>query len=159
MLLAIILIVFGIIIDQVVKHVIGNYFDYNESTNGVKVIGEFFKITYRENTGVVWGLGSNQAWLKPILVIIAFIALAFFTYLFKFYDLKNHTIFSISLILLIIGTIGNLIDRLFLGYVIDYLEFDIFNFAIFNFADSCLTIGTILLLFDILFGKSGEFLK
>ncbi|HHU55310.1 MAG TPA: signal peptidase II [Acholeplasmataceae bacterium] len=157
---AIIFIIIGVVIDQILKHIIGSHFEYDINTSGTDVIGDLFRITYRENTGVVWGLGGNESWLRPVLIVISIVALGFFIYLLiKYYDFQNHKFFSIAIILLISGTIGNLIDRVFLGYVIDYIEVGLFNFAIFNFADSCLTIGTIILLIDILFGKSGEFLK
>jgi signal peptidase II len=66
------------------------------------------------------------------------------------------------MVLIIVGTIGNFIDRLFRKFVIDFIEIDFFfykDFPIFNVADMCLTVGVILLLADIVFGKSGHLLK
>ena len=74
----------------------------------------------------------------------------------KDFDLKNNFLYSISLILMISGTLGNFIDRVFRGEVIDFLHFIFFkyDFPIFNVADICLTIGVILLAISVLFGKS-----
>jgi signal peptidase II len=74
----------------------------------------------------------------------------------KDFDLKENTLYSVCLILIVSGTIGNFIDRIFLGYVRDFLTFDFISFPSFNFADMCMTIGVILLMFEILFGATGK---
>ncbi|HQC74632.1 MAG TPA: signal peptidase II, partial [Bacilli bacterium] len=89
-------------------------------------------------------------------IIITIVALGFLAYLAKDFDLKENAIFSASYILIVIGTIGNFIDRLFNnGLVRDFLTFDFMNFPSFNFADMCLTVGVFFLTLDILFGNTG----
>jgi len=149
----IILIVVGIILDQVSKILIKTYL-----VKKVSVIGDFFELIYVENRGAGWGMFKGQLWF---LIMVTLIALGIFTYLMKDFDLKNRTMYSISLILMVSGTFGNFIDRIFRGYVIDFLQFNFgsYSFPTFNIADSFLTIGVIILAIDVLFGKSGHLLK
>ena len=108
----IILIVVGIMLDQVSKILIKTYL-----VKKVSVIGDFFELIYVENRGAGWGMFKGQLWF---LIIVTLIALGIFTYLMKDFDLKNRTMYSISLILMVSGTFGNFIDRIFRGYVIDF---------------------------------------
>lgn len=155
MLIGLGLIIIGIIIDQLTK---GLVITYLKNKHSIKIIDNFFSLTYVENTGGAWGMFSGKLWG---FIVVTLIALSILVYLMKFFDLKEHTLFSISLILMVTGTLGNFIDRILKGYVVDFLDFYIFgyNFPVFNFADICLTIGTALLVIDILFGKSSHFLK
>lgn len=63
---------------------------------------------------------------------------------------------QLGLALVLSGAIGNLIDRVALGYVRDFIAFDFINFPVFNFADSCITVGAVLLVVSVLFTKSGR---
>lgn len=155
MIIAIIIIIFGIILDQVTKHIAVVEL---RNTPQVTIIKDFFYLTYVENKGGAWGIFQGKLWL---LIIVTVISLAAFTYLMKDFDLKQHTFYSIAMTMIIIGTIGNLIDRLFRGFVIDFLNFYIFgyDFPVFNVADICLTVGVFILIIDVLFGKSGHILK
>ena len=63
---------------------------------------------------------------------------------------------QLGLALVLSGAIGNLIDRVALGYVRDFIAFDFMNFPVFNFADSCITVGAVLLIVSVLFTKSGR---
>jgi signal peptidase II len=149
----IILIIVGIVLDQVSKVIIKTYL-----VQKVSVIGDFFELIYVENRGAGWGMFKGQLWF---LIIVTFVALGIFTYLMKDFDLKNRSMYSISLILMVAGTFGNFIDRIFRGYVIDFLQFNFgsYTFPTFNIADSFLTIGVIILAIDVLFGKSGHLIK
>ena len=62
----------------------------------------------------------------------------------------------VALTVILSGAIGNLIDRVALGYVRDFIAFDFMNFPVFNFADSCITVGAVLLIVSVLFTKSGR---
>lgn len=150
MLTGILLIILLIICDQVSKLVVVHKMTQGDS---ITIIKDFFYITSHRNTGGAWGIFSGQLWF---LIIITIIALAIFAYLMKDFDLKNNMIYSISLILMVAGTIGNFIDRIFRGEVVDFLQFFIFkyNFPIFNIADICLTIGVILLAWTVIFGTN-----
>lgn len=148
MIIGVILIIVGIIIDQITKLI---SFKYLEPGKNYKSFPGFeFRLI--KNEGAAWGIFSNKMWL---LIIITFIAFGFFVYLMKDFDLKENPIYSASLILIISGTFGNFIDRIFLGYVRDFVSFSFINFPYFNFADMCLTVGVIFLSIDILFGQTG----
>lgn len=153
MIIGIIIIIVAIGLDQLTKHLASVYF-----TSQVKIIDNFFSFVYRENTGGGWSIFEGRLWL---FIIAGIIALGVFAYMMKDFNLKTNTVYSIALMLMIAGNIGNLIDRIFRGFVIDFLRFDFgsYTFPIFNLADSFLTIGIILLIFDILFGKSSQLLK
>lgn len=145
MVIGIILIVAGILIDQLTKILSFKYFDMSKDYKSLPG----FKIRLVENEGAAWGIFANKMWFLILITIIAF---GLFIFLAKDYDLKENPIYSASLILIVSGTFGNFIDRLFLGYVRDFLTFTFIDFPSFNFADMCLTIGVIFLSYDILFG-------
>ncbi len=127
--------------DQLSKGLINFYFNLNES---IEIIPNFFRLTYVHNQGAAFSMFMGARWF---FIIIAIIALNII-YIFFIRDkkLKNNEIVIYSL--LISGIMGNLIDRILYGYVIDFLDFTIFgyNFAIFNFADSFIVVAIIILL-------------
>lgn len=126
-------IVFGVILlDQITKFLIRKFFIVSQS---LFIIDPFFHFTYLQNTGAGFGLFKGASF---ILIWIAVIVIGLILY---FYD----KIPKIPGALILGGTIGNLIDRIFLGFVTDFIDFRIW--PAFNIADSCLTIGVILLLF------------
>jgi len=129
-----------IIIDQIIKVVITTNVEFAHSIN---VINNFFRITYLQNTGAAWSILSGN---RILLIIVTVIALGIIYYVFlKDKKIKNYE--SILLGLLLGGIIGNLIDRVRFGYVIDYLDFNIFSYhyPVFNFADICIVISIIIL--------------
>lgn len=129
-----------IIIDFIIK-----VLALNNITN-ICVIPNFFYLTLAKNTGAAFSLLEN----KTIFFIIIGILVIF--YIFKYLIKEEITsLEKISYILLTGGIIGNLIDRVIYGYVVDYLRFIIFgyNFPIFNLADICITLGVILLIINI----------
>lgn len=131
--------------DQFSKFLIVKNFVENEK---IVLIKKFFNITYIKNYGAGFSILQNQT---IFLVVVTIAAIGFVTYLLI--KSKNNEAFNRVCYLLIIGgAIGNLIDRLTLGYVIDFLDFYIFeyDFPVFNIADSFLTIGCILLIISIL---------
>ena len=112
-----------------------------------EVIKDFFYITYCENTGAAWGILQNG---RIFFIIMTFIALGFIV----FYFFKDKAfIFRLALVFLMSGAVGNLIDRILYGKVVDFLDFYIFkyDFPVFNVADICVNIGTILLIIYLLF--------
>lgn len=139
-------IVILIVIDQLTKYLIVRTMDEGQS---IEVIKNFFYISSHRNSGALWGIMQQQM-VTFYLVTIA--ALGFFYYLLKDADFTNKKFYSISIILLIAGGIGNFIDRLIFQEVVDFLDFYIFdfNFAIFNFADMCLTVGVAMFAIDVL---------
>jgi len=115
-----------------------------EPLQSIKVIPKFFSFTYAQNSGAAWSIFRNSTTFLAILSLIAFIAIG--TYIKKMKDIKKLHIIGFSLLLG--GILGNFIDRVFYGYVIDYLDFYIFgyDYPIFNFADITIVVGAIILM-------------
>ncbi len=104
-------------------------------------IGGIFNFTHYENTGAAWNIfAGNQVFL--IIISVFFIALIC---VFYFLERKNGTLFHIGIALIFGGAVGNMIDRVFLGFVRDFIQFDFWrSFPVFNLADAALTIGVVL---------------
>ncbi len=140
-----------VVIDQIVKILVINKMALQQS---IIVINNFFNITYVKNTGAAWSILSGNVLL---LIMISIIALGVIYYcLIKGKELKKIDIVSYSM--LIGGIIGNLIDRVVHGYVIDYLDFKIFNynFPIFNIADTLIVISIIIIGISLIVGEYRE---
>ena len=135
------LFIFGIIfllIDQISKGLINMYMNVNES---IKIF-DFLSLTYVHNIGAAFSMLEGARWLFVILGIIALNII----YIFFIKDKNLNNFEIITYALLLSGIIGNLIDRILYGYVIDFIDFTIFDFAIFNLADSFIVISVVLLL-------------
>ena len=127
-----------LLIDQISKGLINLYMNVNES---IKLFN-LLSLTYVHNTGAAFSMLEGARWLFIILGIIALNVI--FIFFIKDKKLNNFEIITYSLLLS--GILGNLIDRFLYGYVIDFIDINLFNFAIFNFADSFMVIGVILLM-------------
>ncbi len=141
-------IVVGIILlDQVTKSLVANNIAIREM---ITIIPSFLYLTHHVNPGAAWGMLPGQL---TFFVIVTIIALGIFVYLSKDMVFKEKPFYSMGVVLLIGGTIGNFIDRLRLGHVIDFIDVYIFgyNFPVFNVADMALTIGWIALAIDLVF--------
>ena len=127
-----------VLLDQLTKFLTKQNFQLNES---VPIINNIFHLTYVTNTGSAFGLfkGLNIFFILFSIIVILVI----------FYNLKriakNERLLQFSAGLLLGGTIGNLIDRLSYGAVVDFIDFRVW--PVFNIADSAVTIGIILLIF------------
>lgn len=101
-----------------------------------------FELDYLENRGVAFGMFQNQRW--PILIFGAVLMAAIIFIICRMPDGKKFNILQILLVCIVAGGIGNMIDRLFLGYVVDFFSFVLIHYPIFNVADCyvvCATIG------------------
>lgn len=98
--------------------------------------------TYHENKGAAFGMLSDSRWVFMSISSIAIIAIA----VYLFCNKENSILLSLSLSMILGGGIGNMIDRVCLGYVVDFINFKIINFPIFNIADTFVTIGAALLI-------------
>lgn len=129
-----------IIIDQLIKYLISQVIPLYTSKC---IINSFFYITNVRNEGAAWSILSGNVYFLIIISILV-IALIYYFYL-RNKDLSKYEIIIFGLLLG--GIIGNLIDRIIYGYVIDYLEFIIFNYhyPVFNMADICIVVSVILL--------------
>lgn len=132
-----------VIIDQIIKYFVSVYL---QPVGSVSVIDNLFSLTYVENKGVAFGMFSDMRWVFVALTSVL-LAITIF-YMFK--KRPKGKFFYVCAALIIGGGIGNLIDRIFYGYVIDYLSFSFFP-PVCNFADYCITAGTIMLVIYLLF--------
>ena len=115
----------------------------------IPIIPEVFELNYLENRGAAFGMLQNQ---KIFFVFVAAIILAVIAYvLYKTPEKKKYTILHVLLVLIASGAVGNMIDRLRLDYVVDFLSFVLIHFPIFNVADIYVTVATAVLVFLLLF--------
>ena len=141
-----------VVLDQVTKHAVRYSFRPGEST---VVVPSFFDLTYVRNTGAVWGSFQHQnEWLAVVSVaVLALIAL------FYHHLVGGQKLFALAFAFIMGGIIGNLIDRVKLGWVTDFLDFylNTSHWPVFNIADSgiCIGVGLYLLasLWPVITGK------
>lgn len=127
-----------VIIDQIIKYVISNNITLNTS---ITIIDKFLYLTNVHNDGAAFSILSGNVIFLILMTIISLVVI----YFFFIKDKTTSKIEKVFISMLLGGIIGNFIDRLIHGYVIDYLETIIFNyhFPIFNFADTCIVLGII----------------
>ena len=126
-----------IAIDQIVK----NWAEEVLTKGEIAVIEDVLYFKYAENTGVAFSMFSDNRWmLIGITSVMLVVVLAFFLS-----GKVTDKLEQFSLALILAGGVGNLIDRISLGYVIDFIDVRIINFAIFNIADICICVGAFLL--------------
>lgn len=116
-------------------------------------IPHFIRFEYRENTGMAWGLLPNA---RVYFIIVTLILAAFLVFLLVRCRKLLPKLSKVALTVILSGAIGNLIDRIFLGYVRDFIAFDFIEFPVFNIADCCVTIGAVLLAVSLLLTKPGK---
>ncbi len=135
-----------IVLDQFLKYIVSYNMDFFES---IRVIPNFFHITYVTNTGAAFSMFQNGRWFFVILGIIAVIAIIRYIYL----ENKIRKSEALAYALLIGGITGNLIDRVVFGYVIDFFDFYILGYdaPIFNIADTSIVIGAVIIIYNIVF--------
>lgn len=124
-----------IIFDQLTKFLIVK----NLYGSSVEIIENIFSLTYVENCGAAWGFLSNNSWI--LMIFIPVIVVIIIWYLFA---MGKNRYERISGGLIIGGAIGNYIDRLFRGYVVDFLDFKIW--PVFNVADIAIVLGCIIMI-------------
>lgn len=132
-----------VLIDYILKILVINNL---KPIGSITVIPDLFSLTYVENKGAAFGMLSNARWIFIVFTIVVII----FLIVFLFYKKPKSKLINASLVLIIGGGIGNLIDRIFYGYVVDYLSLSFFS-PVCNFADYCVTIGAFLLIIYLLF--------
>ena len=139
-----------VIIDLILKIVIDNILSINES---IQVIPNVFYITKVYNTGAAWSMFEGSGILLIIIAIVAFFLLL--KYQNVFVEKKRNTL---AFALIYGGLVGNLIDRVIYGYVIDYLHIYIFGFSfpVFNLADTAIVIGFLLVIIAIIKGEEHD---
>ncbi len=112
-----------------------------------EIIPDFFYLTYLENRGAAFSLLQNFRWGFVVITVIALAVMA------RFFLMYKTPIARLSLVFLMAGAAGNLIDRAWQGFVVDFLHFYPFgyDFPVFNVADVCINVGAALMVIWLLF--------
>ena len=116
---------------------------YLKSGDPVTLIPGVLQLSYTENEGAAFGMLQGGRWFFVVMTGILMAALLLFLLSGK---LRRYRIFNCSMILIIAGGIGNFIDRIVQGYVVDFIEVTLFEFPLFNVADCFVVIGSVMLL-------------
>ena len=144
---------FLVAVDQLTKTIVNRSMGLYSS---IKVIPGFLNLTYIRNKGAIFGFFSwpGNSLVYVFLTLTSFLALSLVIYYF-FKTPSSEKLMKISLSLILAGALGNLIDRVFRGYVIDFVDCYIkkWHWPFFNVADSCITIGALFLIYIFLFKK------
>ena len=141
------LVIVLLVIDLGLKYLVSTYL------TTVNIIDNFFSLTYVLNDGAAFSLFASRTYL---LILIAIICLFFIIY-----ELKNNLddrVLSIGYSLVLAGLLGNFIDRLIDGCIVDYLSFKIlgYNYPIFNFADVLIVVGIIIVIIKEILKERGK---
>ena len=135
-----------VILDQFTKALVINFFNLYDSV----VLLPIINLTFVVNYGFAFGLLNNPS-LNQILVSLVILAIIIY---FLYLLIKTQDkIFQLTLTLILAGALGNFIDRIFRGFVIDFIDIYIgkYHWPAFNIADSCITLGFVVLMINILF--------
>ncbi len=144
-----------IVLDQWSKIVVLDHLDYGES---IAVVRDYFNLTYVRNTGAAFGFlaTANPSFRVPFFLIVPIVAMVVLGFLYR--DLPAGSRFrSMALGLVSGGAIGNLMDRVRLGYVVDFLDLHYqsrYSFPAFNIADASISVGVVILLLSTFFTPS-----
>jgi len=134
-----------VVLDQLTKYWVSASFGYGDA----RAITGFFNLVLTHNTGAAFSfLASAAGWQRGFFIVIALVAIVVISVL-----LARHSgdrLFCLSLALILGGAAGNVIDRILLGHVVDFLDFHIagWHWPAFNLADSAITVGAVLLIVD-----------
>jgi len=144
---------FFLLLDQISKTLVALNLNLYESRI---VIPGFFNLTYVQNKGAIFGFFSHMDsfWIYALLTVASLAAFVLVAY--YFIKTPSSEIFlKLSLSLILAGALGNLTDRVFRGSVIDFLDFYVkdWHWPVYNVADSCVTIGAVLLIYIFFFKK------
>ena len=132
-----------LVLDRLTKFLVSNELNLNSS---IPLIKGIFYISLVHNRGAAFGFLKNQL---PLFIATSLIAIILIWRALK--SNKYSKTYTIALSLILAGALGNLVDRLLYGYVIDFLDFRVW--PVFNVADSAITIGAIILGWSIIFSK------
>jgi len=134
--LAIAIVVFVVFLDQFTKYLAAKYL---MPVGSYPVIKHFFHLTYVENRGAAFGMLQNKTLFFIVITVVVGIVL-----IYSMIKLPENSLYNYTLAMILGGAIGNLIDRVRLGYVVDFIDFKFFP-AVFNVADSFIVVGAIIL--------------
>lgn len=150
------LLVFIVLLDQVSKIAVDRAVPLNRS---IPIIENLFNLTYIRNTGAAFGIfaGENLPLRRALLIGFSVVAIGFVIVLLKRLPGEEKGLI-VALTFILAGAIGNLVDRLVYGEVIDFLDFhwSKYHWPAFNFADSFITLGVLLTLYRLIRVKGGD---
>lgn len=132
-----------VLADQLTKILAVQYLA-SDTSSAVPLWNGVLELTYVENYGIAWGMLQNQRWIVTVAtsIMLLFVLLAIIRRWFV-----HSRLATVGLLLIFSGGIGNLIDRIVKGYVVDFIHYyKWFDFPVFNFADCCVSIGAVLIL-------------
>ena len=133
------IIIVGIVLDQLTKFLTVTLLELYETFPIIEGVIHFTRV---HNTGAAFGSMKDARWIFMIVSTVAITAMLAYLY----FGHATSRLYEISLAMVISGGIGNMIDRVALGYVIDFIDFRLINFAVFNGADSFVCVGAELLI-------------
>ena len=145
--------IFGVIaLDQISKALVLNFLYEGQ----IALIPGVLNFTYVENRGMAFGLLSDHRWVFMVLSVVGILLVGFYLYRYV-----GSTLGRISLALVIGGGIGNMIDRISLGFVVDFIDFCLFDFWVwvFNVADAAVCVGAALFALDLILEMVREYKK
>ncbi|AEF17492.1 MULTISPECIES: signal peptidase II [Thermoanaerobacterium] len=143
----IIIVFISILIDQISKYFVVRYL---KPIGTFPIIDNVFNFTYVENKGAAFGILQNKTVFFIIITVIVGTILVY-----SIINIPSSTFYKFTLSMILGGAIGNLIDRVRLGYVVDFIDFRFFP-AVFNLADSMIVVGAILLCYTLIFKKESQ---
>lgn len=133
-----------VFLDQLIKYIVVENIALSET---IVVIPDILNFVYVKNTGAAFSMLSGKTDILSIVSLVVCIALIWYIIAKK----PNRKLFALSLSMLLGGALGNLIDRMFKNFVVDYIEVLFINFPVFNLADIAITIGAVLLMIYVIF--------
>ena len=148
MLIYFLLVPFILALDIFTKYLATTVFKLNE----LEIIKDVLYFTYVENRGAAFGIMQNKQWFFIVVTVILITAIIIYMLKTK----PQNKLLNTSLVFIISGGIGNLIDRASLGYVVDFIDVRIINYPVFNVADCFVVVGAILLCAILIFSKEDK---
>ena len=125
---------------------------YLKPVSSVVLINNFLRLNYVQNTGAAFGLFKNNTVVLTVFTAVVILFCLYFLFVKPF----DKLFYNIALCMIVSGGIGNLIDRIFRSYVIDYIEALFIDFPVFNFADILVTVSSFLLAFYLIYDTFKE---
>ena len=136
--LAAIIAIVAVILDQLSKYIVVQNIELYETVPFIKGFMSFY---HTRNTGAAFSMLADRRW---VFMVFSVISMGLIIYLLV-KEYRRHPLMNIALGMILGGGIGNMIDRIALGYVVDFFHTDFIDFAVFNVADCFITVGAVLL--------------
>lgn len=138
--ISLVAVVFLLTLDQVIKYFVDLKL---KNSSPLVLIDKILQLNYLENDGAMMGFMSGKTGIMTVLALICVVVMLFVVFSGRIKDYIDYW----CVLLMVAGGLGNIIDRVFRGYVIDYIEVLFVDFYIFNFADCLITVAAFVLIF------------